>query len=397
MEKKLYDSQRSDLLAKAEKAIDDGKLKEFEKVEKEVKNLDEKFKVEAKAKANLKSLEKKETIMEIENKEVKGTKIASFVENEDNKMVNDLEYRKAFMNHVLKGTAIPSKFKNADETTKTTDASAVIPTTIADRIIQRMESIGMILPLVTRTMYQGGVSIPVSTVRPVATWVAEGSGSEKQKMNVSGEISFKYYKLRCAVSMTLETSVTTLDIFETLFVQNVSDAMVKALEQAIINGTGVGQPKGIMAETEAPTVPKISAAGNIADIEKAETALPLAYEGNAVWCMSKSTFMHYATLKDTNGQPIGRINYGGVTNKPERVLLGRDVVLCDYMPAYGATMGINAFLFDFSDYVLNTNYGLTVKQYEDNDTDDIVTKALMVADGKVVDNGSLVALDYQKR
>lgn len=39
----------------------------------------------------------------------------------------------------------------------------------------------MILPLVTRTAYKTGLSIPTSNVKPEATWVAEGAGSDKQK------------------------------------------------------------------------------------------------------------------------------------------------------------------------------------------------------------------------
>jgi hypothetical protein len=33
-----------------------------------------------------------------------------------------------------------------------------------------------------------------------------------------------------------------------------------------------------------------------------------------------------------------------------------------------------------------------VKKYEDNETDDLVTKAIMVVDGKVIDLNSLVVL-----
>lgn len=33
-----------------------------------------------------------------------------------------------------------------------------------------------------------------------------------------------------------------------------------------------------------------------------------------------------------------------------------------------------------------------IKKYEDNDTDDMVTKGIMLADGKVVDENSLVTL-----
>lgn len=39
----------------------------------------------------------------------------------------------------------------------------------------------MILPLVTRTAYKTGMVIPTASVKPTATWVAEGAGSDKQK------------------------------------------------------------------------------------------------------------------------------------------------------------------------------------------------------------------------
>ena len=68
---------------------------------------------------------------------------------------------------------------------------------------------------------------------------------------------------------------------------------------------------------------------------------------------------------------------------------------CDYVPTYSAGAAENtvfAFLFNFKDYVLNTNYAMGVKKYEDNDTDDKVTKGIMLADGKVVDKNSLVTI-----
>ena len=65
------------------------------------------------------------------------------------------------------------------------------------------------------------------------------------------------------------------------------------------------------------------------------------------------------------------------------------------MDSYADTVGadkIVAFLFNPKDYVLNTNLNMTIKRYEDNNTDDMVTKALMLVDGKVVDNNSLVTI-----
>lgn len=317
----------------------------------------------------------------------------------DGDKYGSLAYRKAFMQYVCRGAKIPAEYR-ADAVSKTTDVGAVIPTTVLNQIVEKLESTGMILALVTRTAYKGGVGIPVSTVKPVATWVNEGAGSEKQKKDIKkdGMITFAYHKLRCAVAVSLEVDTMAMSAFETLLINNIVEAMTKAIEQAIIDGDGTGKPKGILQETPADGQTIDSAAPAYADLINAEAALPQAYENGAVWCMSKKTFMQYYGLTDANGQPIGRVNYG-IAGKPERTLLGRPVVCCDYVKSYAATLAAGtafAFLFNFKDYVLNTNYAMGVKRYEDNDTDDTVTKGVMLADGKVVDKNSLVVIQKLK-
>lgn len=303
-----------------------------------------------------------------------------------------MEYRKAFMEYVTRGVNIPKEYRS-DAVTSTTDVGAVIPTTVLNQIITKLESVGNILSKVTRTAYKGGVTIPKSTVKPVATWVAEGKGSDKQKQSANGTVTFAYHKLRCAVAVSLETEVMAITAFESMLINNIVEAMAKALEQAIISGTGTGQPKGIITETAAEGQTVETAAPAYKDLLDAEAALPVAYEKGAEWCMSKKTFMNYYGLTDTNGQPIGRVNYG-IAGKPEYTLLGRPVNVCDYLPSFANAEedSIVGFLFNFKDYVLNTNYSMGVKTYEDNDTDDIVRKGVMIADGKVVDANSYVAL-----
>lgn len=392
MNKEQYLELRNGLYTEAEALINGGKLEEGQSKMQEITDLDNKFENESTALANLNALKDNAKISNAApiNKE---NKIGEVV-GED--FSNTTEYRKAFMNYATKGISIPGEFKNANANTKTADVGAVIPQTVLSKIIEKMESTGMILPLITRTSYKGGVSIPTSTVKPVATWVAEGVGSDRQK-KTTGSITFQYYKLRCAISNSLEVETMALDVFETTFINNVVEAMTKALEQAIITGTGVGQPKGILKETVA--------AGQNVDITKAgkleyktlisaEAALPLAYESGAVWFMTKKTFMEFVGMVDLQGQPIARVNYG-INGQADRTLLGRRVVLNDYMTSYdgtGATEHIFAFLFNPSDYVLNSNLNMTIKRYEDNETDDMVTKALMLVDGKVVDVNSLVTL-----
>lgn len=402
MDKKEYLEKRQNLINEAENLINEGKVEEGNAKMEEVKELDNKWEEITKAQANLNALNEPKGINITNLAGMRGVD-GVVVDTLDNNIItnnedlyNSIEYRKAFMNHVIKGSPIPEKFMNADQNTKTTDVGSVIPTTVLEKIVEKLEATGMILPLVTRTSYKGGLAIPTSSVKPVATWVAEGQGSEKQK-KTTGQIVFSYYKLRCAVSVSFETSVVTLGVFETTLINNIAEAMTKALEQAIISGTGEGQPKGILAET-APEGQNIEIAADASVVYetliKAEAVLPLSYESEAVWCMTKKTFMRFIGMVDANGQPIARVNYG-IAGRPERTLLGRTVVLNDYMTSLGATIEddtVVAFLFNFKDYVLNTNYNITVKRYEDNETDDQVTKALMLADGKVVDKNSLVTI-----
>ena len=317
-------------------------------------------------------------------------------ENQNGDKYGSMAYRKAFMQYVCRGTAIPAEYRS-DAISTTTDVGATIPTTVLNQIVEKLENTGMILALVTRTAYKGGVSIPVSTVKPTAPWVHEGAGSDKQKKDITkdGMITFAYHKLRCAVAVSLEVDTMAISAFETLLINNIVEAMTKALEQSIIDGNGTGKPKGILAETPAEGQTVKSAAPAYADLIAAEAALPQAYENGAVWCMSKKTFMSYYGLTDTNGQPIGRVNYG-IAGKPERTLLGRAVVCCDYVKSYDKSLAAGTkfgFLFNFKDYVLNTNYAMGVKKYEDNETDDQVTKGIMLVDGKVVDKNSLVVLE----
>lgn len=295
----------------------------------------------------------------------------------------NLNYRNAFMEFVLRGTPIPTELR-ADANTLTSDAASVIPTELVNQIIEKFDNVGMVLPLITKTSYAAGVEIPTSTVKPVASWVAEGAGSDRQK-KTTGKITFSYFKLRCEISMSMEVGTMALSAFEAKFVENVAKAMTYAIENAVINGTGSGQPTGILAAT-IPTGQDLGAVAlSYAVLAQAEGVLPVEYETGAKWCMNKKTFARVLGMTDLQGQPIARVNYG-INGSQERSILGRDVVVSPYVA--DDTM----FMFDFSDYVLNTIYDMGISKKQDWDTEDLLTKAVMSVDGKVVDAGSIVKM-----
>lgn len=304
----------------------------------------------------------------------------------------DLSYRQAFMEMVLRNKPIPAELRQ-DANTTTGDVATVIPTVLVNRIIEKLDNVGMVLPLITKTSYKAGVVIPTSTVKPVATWVGsagnvhgESASSDKQK-KTTGSITFSYYKLRCEISMSMEVSTLALSVFESKFVENVAKAMTYAIENAIINGTGLYQPTGILAETP-ETGQALTTGGEItfAKLVEAEGVLPVEYETGAKWCMNKKTFAKVLAMVDDNNQPIARVNFG-IGGKLERTINGRDVLICPYVA------DDFMFMFDFADYVLNTIYDMGISKKQDWDTEDLLTKAVMSVDGKVIEKGSLVTLE----
>lgn len=402
MTREFYNIQRRQLMDEAQKLLNESKTEEAQAKMKAVEELDAKFEAEAKAQANLNALAGVKIAAPAADPQTVDLTGSEKPQTIVNRFDTD-EYKTAFMNFVLTGQPIPANLTNTDANTKTTDTGAAIPTTTLQKIYEKIEATGMILPRVTRTSYQGGVSVPTSSAKPAATWVSEGAGSDTQKKAL-GSITFGYYKLRCAIRMSLEVTITTYPMFEAQFVANVSEAMIKAMEKAIIDGSGSGQPKGILKETVVTgqniDIAAATAALTYKDLVDAEAALPQAYDAGAVWCMSKKTFMQQIVgMVDDNKQPVARVNYG-LNGKPIYSIFGREIVLVgDYLPTFTTTVQadtIFAFIFDFKDYLWNENLGMTFRSYTDEKTDDKVTVAVALADGKCVDVNSLVTLTKKK-
>ena len=306
----------------------------------------------------------------------------------------ELEKRQAFMNYILSGK-LPEK--REDLVTLTTDASAVIPATIMKRVVTELKEYGKIWAKVTKSNVKGGISIPVATLKPTATWVGEGKVADKQKYPVSGNISFLYHKLQCRVAVTLEADTTTLEIFEDSLVEAIKEAMVVALEQSILSGDGDKKPLGIINHEDVKTV-------EITEDEistyrgwiKAKKQVPARYKKRINFIINDSDFTNYIEgMVDLNGQPVGRVNYG-VNGEETTKILGKEAILVenDYLPSFDdAEIGdVFGVIVDLTDYIFNSNMQMVIKRYFDEDTDEWITKATLIGDGKMSSKQSIVLL-----
>ncbi|WP_369379281.1 phage major capsid protein [Lysinibacillus fusiformis] len=309
------------------------------------------------------------------------------------------EYRQAFMQYVTKGTKSEVLEFRADATTGTGDIGVVIPTTVLNTIVEKMKDYGRIWARVTKTGLKGGVEIPLSNAKPVATWVAAGTMSDKQKKEVKGKISFAYHKLQCRVAVELVADTVAMPVFEQSVADNSYEAMIIALEEAIINGSGTGQPLGITKDTNIP-------AERIVDVTSAEfgkyntwtdlyAKIPRSYRNGAVLIMADADWNKYIVgMVDDGGQPIARVNYGMDGIQTER-LLGKEVIpIEDHLPSIDdAEVGdIVGVLVKLSDYMVNSNMQLFYKRYFNDDTDEWISKSTLICDGKLADRNGVVLI-----
>lgn len=305
------------------------------------------------------------------------------------------EYRTAFMEYVCRSTPIPMEFMTAREaaTTTTEDVGAVIPTTIANEIIRELKEYGNIYTKVRKTNVQGGIDIPILTFKPEAHWITENKSSDDQKISADENVSFHYYGLECKIAQSLLANVVTLQMFQDLFVQLAVEAMTKAIDMAIINGTGSGQPLGITKEKRIPEKNIIELSD--ADImqwgtwHKAVFAKMKKSYRTGEFIMAQGTFDGYIEgMTDKNGQPIGRVNYGIDGTETYRfggktVETVEDDILKPYDEAQAGD--VIAVFTKLSDYIFNSNMEMQVVKWVDHDNNKKKNKCILIADGKMAD------------
>ena len=313
-----------------------------------------------------------------------------------------MEYRQAFMDYIKSGKVSPAlEIKSLDAVTTTTDAGAVIPSTILQEIISKVESYGQVFARVRKLAVKGGITVPILALKPTATWISESTVSDRKNVDLSGKISFTYFGLECKIATSILADTVTIDQFESIMVTLIGEAMTKALDLAIISGVGTTSPLGITKDTRVP-------AGQVVTISSADfqdwsawkkkvfAKMPLSYKGGATFLMASGTFEGYIDgMTDANGQPIGRVNYG-ITNGPQESFGGKTVIQVedDVISPYddAATGDVVAIYCNLNNYAINSNMSMTTFRYLDQDTNEYVNKAILIADGKLIDPNGVVVI-----
>lgn len=342
---------------------------DIEALEKEVTDLKEE------RNAILESAEKRKALLDsVANMPIAEENIIKPIKEErnmENKIieVGTQEYRNAWL------TKMKGKEVNEVEERALMTAGGAIPTETMNKIVEKMEYIAPILGKVDLTRIPSNLSIPVEDTVNDASWVAMGTASN-DSADALTTVTLAAYKLIKTVEIGADVETMSIPAFETYLVNRLAKKMAKALENAIINGTGSSQPTGLLASgviTNTGTFTK--AAMTYTDLLTIVGDLPdHDYRSGATFIMPSALF--YSDVLSALTDKGSGLDVQAVEKMK---VLGYDVVLCDRVAADTIIFG------NLENYAMNL--ASDVKVESDRSvafrTGSTVYRAMALADGKV--------------
>ena len=307
-----------------------------------------------------------------------------------------MEYRSAFMAYVQNGTAIPVELR-AGEAITTAETGFAIPKTVMDEVINTVRKrYGNLYNKVRKLNIQGGVEFPIGALQASFKWITESTVSPRQKLGGVGKVSFKYYTAEIRIAQSFLSSIVSLDAFEARIAEVIAIAYLQEMDNAIVNGTGDGQPTGILNDPRVTNVITMTAA-QINDWKSWRSRffakLPLGYRAGEFIFPLSTVETYLETMSDANNNPVFRqatgleVNDGDARN-PNGRFFGREIALVepDILPDFdSASAGdVIGIFWQPDEYAINENFGFTMRRYFDEESNEWVDKAIVVVDGKVL-------------
>ena len=307
-----------------------------------------------------------------------------------------LEYRRAFMAYVQKGTPMNVESRNG-ETITTSETGAAIPMTVMNEVINTVRKrYGNLYNKVRKMSVQGGVKIPIGALQAKFKWINETTVSPRQKTDKLGSIVFGYNTAEIRIAQTFLSQILTLSAFEAELTKVIAIAYLQAMDEGILVGSGDGSMLGILKDERVTNTITMTAA-DMSDWtawrKKFFAKIPLGYRAGEFVFAASTVDAYLETMADSNNNPIFRqatgleVNDGDAAN-PNGRFFGREIamvepdILADFDTANKDD--VIGLFWQPEEYAINENFGFTMRRYFDEETNEWVDKALVVVDGKVL-------------
>lgn len=397
MELKYLDEQRAENQNKMQAILDEAKSEKRALSEEEIAEFNKLKKLIGEIDATINA---EEETREMDIKEKNGETVKATKEAEDKETQKE---ERAFVDYIISGeerATSPGMSYGSN--------GAIVPTTIAKKIIEKVKELSPIYEKVEKFHTKGTLEIPVynadsSVDSPTGDVNVAYQGDEFTAL-VAGQGKFTSVELKGyshgALSVISRKLLNNSDINITSFLTNkIAQAFANFWERELLVGTGA--PNNHM--TGAISTTNLVATGNttytaanaakIDNLISLQLAIPQQYQKNAMWIMNKAVFTELRKLKDGNGNYY--MAYGkGLTGGFDWEFLGKPVYISENMPEATVANNIPVLYGDFSGMAMKISQDLEIQlmreKYIDKNAIGIVGWA--ECDSKIQNNQMIAGL-----
>lgn len=301
----------------------------------------------------------------------------------------ELEDR-AFSNFIL-GKAI--ELRTGEQNFTQSNNSAIMPKTIAARIIETVKDICPILAGAERYFVKGKLSIPVYGKANTTHDIAAAYQTEFTEMtadagkfttvDLEGWLIGALTLIGMSVENNSQFSVTDFVI------KHMSEEIAAFLSKEGLTGTGTNAIQGALNSSTGITAAAATAV-TADELIALQTKVKQRFQSDACWTMHPDTFLAVKKLKDSQNRYLLQDNFAG---EFPYMILGKPVYLDDNMPTLAA--GNKAILYGtYSGMSFNfrENLSLQVLREKYATQHAIGVCGFCEVDGKITDNQRLAVL-----
>ena len=321
MYSKQLEEKRNDLITRAEEVLNNAKTENRELTDAEAQELAE---IRDNVRRIIKTLGIKEDFDKMEEKEVKQETPA----NVDVEVEKEVEETRAFENYI-RGVVTNERANNLT----LGDNGAVIPTTIANRIIRKVYDISPILERSTKYNVKGNLELPYYDVATTTITVDYATEFQDLASNVGTIRNITLSGFLAGALTLISRSLINNSQFDIVnfVVDEMAYSIHRFIEKELLKGTQ-DKVEGLSTLTNALTLTSASAITSD-DVVKLQGKVKDVFQDNAIWIMSPATRDALRLLKDEMGRYLLNDDVSAPFGK---TLLGKPVYVSDNMDDIGA-------------------------------------------------------------
>lgn len=266
----------------------------------------------------------------------------------------------------------------------------IIPTSIANRIIEQVKELSPIYAMATVYNVGGDLVFPSydETTSSISATYADDLIELTEGTGKFTTVKLQNFIVGCLAKVSKSLMNRSDFDLVSYVIRRVAQAIAEFLERELIQGT-VGKMSGISSTTNTVTT-AVVAKVDIDDLIDVQMAVPEVYQAKAVWIMNKATLKGLRKIKDTNGDYVlnkdATSAFGwSLLGKPVYITQSADLVVTGKKTIfYGDMSGLVVKLAQ------NVEIQMLMEKYATQHAIGVV--GYVEADSKVVENQKIAAL-----